>query len=271
MDHSAIFADFTIGAEHTFRQTDVHRKFVSAAEGLLEAQLAEKAVSAGSFLSQLMTDASGGSGLGAAKPAAAIMRRLEECIDFQKFGLMMRQRHERVFSEIGQLEQAKESLQAHIDMATARGQQPQVLSQISQLEQAKESLQDQLDAAKARALVQQNAHDELGLAREQQAIRDASERRRRAREGALRRAAETEAAMDADAREITPEPEPEPEPQPEPKPQPEPQSSAFGGWTSWQSHPARMIGDGWEVGSVCFGQRDRSRCVQPNGRSAVFA
>ncbi len=262
LEHCGVFAEFTIGAEHSFQQTDVHRKFVSTAEGLLEAQLAEKAVSPDDFLAQLMVDASGRSGLGAVNPAAAILRRLEECIDFQQFGLMMRQRHERLFSEIGQLEQAEESLQAQITVAAACAQQPRVFARIQQLEQAKQSLHAQIDAAKAHAQAQQDAEYELSLAREQQVIRDASERRRRAREDAMRRATETEAALDADKQETVPHLQPEPEPEPEPEMEPEPQTltqmkaqtqtqpNAFGGWTSWQSHPARVVGCGWEVGSV---------------------
>ncbi len=269
LEHSELFADFAIGAEYTLQQTAVHMKFVSTAESLLEAELAEKSVPADSFLAQLTMDACGSSGLDAVKPAAAIMRRLEECIDFQQFGLMMRQRHERAFSEIGQLEQTKESIQAQINMAKTRAQQSRASLQIQQLEQAKESLQAQIDAAKTGAQSTQDENDDLILAREQQVIREASERRRRAREEAIRRAAETEAALDEPGQEQEPEPEHEPELEPEssksaPMPNLEPQ--AFGGWTSWQSHPARLIGSGWEVGTVRRQTFDTSlkKCLPKN-------
>jgi hypothetical protein len=253
LEHSGIFADFAIGAEHTFQQTAVHSSFVRTAEGLLEGVLAEKAVSADRFLAQVMADADGSSGIAAIKPAAAVMRRLEEALDFQQFGLMMRQRHERVFSRIGQLEQSRDSLQAQIDMARARAQQPRAFAQIEQLEQARRSLQAQIDEAKAQAQQKLDA-DELAF--EQRSIRDASERRRRAREDAMRRAAETALDLD-DETERVPPAEPVsalvPEPEPELHTQAQTQTAApgsFGGWSSWQSHPAREVAPGWEVGTV---------------------
>lgn len=215
--HCELFADFSIGSEHSLQQTDVHLKFVATAEGLLDGQLAELAVSETSFLAQLMADAA------ASKPAAAVMRRLEECIDFEAFGTMMRRRHESVSSQIDQLEQANDLLQARVDAAKAAQAQQQ---------------------------------EDATLAEEQLAIRKASERRRRAREDAVRRAAE--AAQDLDVLEASPQPEPEPEPEPRPAaspspPQPQPFNGS--GSNSWQFHPARVVGpilpqNGWEVGSI---------------------
>ena len=209
LKHAECFAAFRVGSEHSLQQTEVHMKFLSSAEALLNGQLAAMAVTPDSFLAQLMADAE------TSQPAAAAMRYLEACIDFEQFGIMMRRRNERI------------------------------LLQIQEVEQSNERLQEELAAAKMRAKRQQEAEEEAAeLIREQQAIRDASERRRRAREDAIRRV--VAAASDSDSLELEPEPELRPEADLE---------TDDDLPCSWKSHPARIVGpilpqNGWEVGNV---------------------
>lgn len=199
--HCDVFATFHIGAEYSLQQTHVHIQFVSSAEALLDGRLAELAVSPDSLLSQLMADAA------TSKAAAAAMRYLEACIDFEQFGLMMRQRSDALSS------------------------------QIHRLEQYNDCLQEQIDTHKRQ---QQAIKEDKEFMREQQAIREASERRRRAREDAMRRAAESDSL--------------EPEPQPEPEQSGSAREDADT-CSSWESHPARIVGpilpqNGWEMGQV---------------------
>lgn len=89
-----------------------------------------------------------------------------------------------------------------------RGRQEEIAEKIEQLEQANAALEAQVDAAKVQA-------EDYELAMEQQQIKLASERRRKARAEATHRAEVASLALDeVEAAEHTPEPEPEPEPQP---------------------------------------------------------
>jgi outer membrane murein-binding lipoprotein Lpp len=208
LKHAELFAGFSVGSEYSLQQTEVHMKFLSSAEALLDGQLAEMAVTPHSFLAQLMADAA------TSEPAAAAMRYLEACIDFEQFGTMMRQRSERISSQIQELEQSNERLQNDVEAAKA---------------------------AHAK-LQQQEAEEEAELIREQQAIRDARERRRRAREDAMHRVAAAASSSDSL----------------EPEPDLQPGSVADDLPGSWQSHPARIVGpilpqNGWEIGNVEHG------------------
>eukprot|EP01043_Picozoa_sp_COSAG02_P025302 COSAG02_NODE_1415_length_12734_cov_9.846775_7_plen_424_part_00 len=209
LKHAECFAAFSVGSEYSLQQTEVHMKFLSSVEALLDGQLAAMAVTPDSFLAQLMADAE------TSQPAAAAMRYLEACIDFEQFGTMMRRRND------------------------------SILLQIQEVERSNERLQEELEAAKTRAKRQQEEEEEAELIREQVAIREASERRRRARENAIRRV--VAAASDSDSLE--------PEPEPELQPDLETGDDLPG---SWKSHPARIVGpilpqNGWEIGSVEHG------------------
>ena len=90
-----LFAEFVVGEEYSLVQSDVHLRFVATAESLLDQQLGQMAMSADAFLAQTMSDlktAPPDSPAGMA--AAAVMERLEECADFERFGAMMRARHD---------------------------------------------------------------------------------------------------------------------------------------------------------------------------------
>ena len=173
------FSTFAVGEEYSLVQTDVHLKFVATAESLLDQQLSQMAVSADHFLEQTMSDLKNAApGSPAAQSAAAVMERLEECADFERFGVMMRRRHE--------------SLQA------------------GEGDEARDEDED-TDA-------------DAEFAREQAAIREASERRRQAREVAAEamrreldaedseRQSDAEAAAEAARQERLSALEPEPEP-----------------------------------------------------------
>ena len=178
-----------------------------------------------SFLGQVMSDASGADSA-LAKPAAAVLERLEECVDFEQFGQMMRRRQEEIAAKIEQLEQANAALQEQVDEATVQAEDRQ-------------------------------------FAIEQREIKLASERRRKARAEAMQRAEAAALELDdLEAAEPAPAPAPsEPEPEPEPEPAAafdfsQPASFAFtmptaapSTFSSWQSHAASVI-DGWEVGAV---------------------
>ena len=145
--HCPAFADFGDGTECSLELTAIHRQFITIAEALLDKQLGEMAVSADTFMSTLMST------LNDASPqsthlttATSVLDSLEECLNFEKFGAMMRSR-----------------------MHTGLHHTPHEVN-ISQEEE---------------------------IAREQQQIRDASERRRLARMEAMCRA--EEAADDLDA------------------------------------------------------------------------
>eukprot|EP01043_Picozoa_sp_COSAG02_P014027 COSAG02_NODE_571_length_20173_cov_14.694032_6_plen_391_part_00 len=145
--HCARFAHFGDGAEYSLELTAIHRQFTTTAEALLDRQLGEMAVSADTFMSTLMST------LNDAPPqstrvtnAATVLERLEECTDFEKFGLMMRTRHQAAQHKPGEVRSAEEE----------------------------------------------------EFAREQQQIREASERRRHARMEAMRRAEEVVDELDAE-------------------------------------------------------------------------
>ena len=98
----AQFAGFVVGEEYSLLQTDVHMTFVKTAESLLDAQLGEMAITADRFLEQTLSDLKNApTGSPAAQAAAAVMERLEECADFERFGVMMRRRHEALQSGQG--------------------------------------------------------------------------------------------------------------------------------------------------------------------------
>ena len=181
----AQFAGFVVGEEYSLLQTDVHITFVKTAESLLDKQLGEMAISADRFLEQTLSDLKNApAGSPAAQAAAAVMERLEQCANFERFGVMMRRRHEALQS--GQGDEATDD--------------------------------------------DEDEDEDTEFAREQVAIKEASERRRQAREAAaeaMRReldAEETAVAASAEADAATarqervyameaasPEPEPEPE------------------------------------------------------------
>ena len=211
--HCALFAHFGDGAEYSLELTAIHRQFTTTAEALLDRQLGEMAVSADTFMSTLMSTLNDAP-LQSTRVAnaAAVLERLEECADFEKFGLMMRTRHQAAQHEPNEVGSAEEEQ----------------------------------------------------FAREQQQIREASERRRRARIEAMRRAEEGVDELDAELerqwntqQQLCPHAElfagmctlcgEQVVPpslgsavarQPDPEPQPEVESELF---------------DGWEAGSVCRG------------------
>lgn len=245
--HCPRFAKFGDGSECSLELTAIHRQFINTAEALLDKQLGEMAVSADTFMSTLMSTVNDAPPHSTRLAVATnVLERLDECADFEKFGAMMRARHQATVSK-------------------------PVMS----------------DAA-IETWPQQRSSEDEEFAREQQRIREASERRRRARIEAMQRAEETADELDAElqmemiarqetcphaelyagmctlcgeqvvsARKISahhsvgsvshrPKTDLEPEPEPERKP-------ASSGSTDSIGKSNECCWDGWEVGSVCCG------------------
>ena len=168
--HCPLFAGFGDGGEYSLELTAVHRQFGQAAEALLDEQLGEMAVTADTLLSQLMSDLSDAPPESArATVAAGVMERLEECADFERFGAMMRGRYEALQREQQQQPPA----------AAAGGGGGNALGE-------------------GGTQLPERCSEDDEFAREQQQIREASERRRRARMEAMRRAEGAADELDAE-------------------------------------------------------------------------
>ena len=98
------FATFEVGGEYMLQQTDIHLNFVRTAESLLDQQLAAQSISADTFLKQVMGDIkTTPPDSAAARAAQAVMQRLEECANFERFGAMMRHRYDVINGSAGAL------------------------------------------------------------------------------------------------------------------------------------------------------------------------
>ena len=178
------FAGFMVGQEYTLQQTDIHINFVKTAERLLDKQLGAMSIAPDQFLQQCLADIkTAPAGSAAARAAQAVMDRLEECADFERFGTMMRRRYESIQAAGGSVEEDN-------DLPSQLEPQTEPHAELSS--------------------------EEAAFMREQEQIRAARERRKRAREEAVARAAA--AAEEIDVFDAQPEPEPEPEPQPSENP-----------------------------------------------------
>ena len=209
------FAGFVVGQEYTLQQTDIHINFVKTAERLLDKQLGAMSIAPDQFLQQCLADIkTAPPGSAAARAAQAVMERLEECADFERFGTMMRRRYERIQAAGGSVEDDD-------DLPSQPEPQTETHAELSS--------------------------EEAELMREQEHIRAARERRKRAREEAVARAAA--AAEEIDVFDAQPEPEPEPEPEQEPQP-PEKPTSTTGALDSWEDGSDFAPPPKWEVGTV---------------------
>jgi hypothetical protein len=168
------FSSFVVGGEYALQQTELHMKFVSTAEALLDSKLKQMAVSADDFLARVLRDiAEAGPGSASAAASTAVMQRLEECADFERFGEMMRQRYEDTMQDSGGGKGSGEEADG-------------------------DAAEEQEDAAAAVAAVgAAGGGAEEDFAREQREIREAMARRKSAREQATQRAAAAAAELDA--------------------------------------------------------------------------
>ena len=172
--HCPQFATFVVGQEYGLNQSDIHLTFVATAEGLLDQQLGQIGASAENFLEQVMSDMkTAPPGSPAAIAAGAVLQRLEECADFERFGLMMRQRFESIQAAEEQLPGGQDDDDAWETAVDSGGP---------------------------------GDGGEAELMREQQQIKADRERRMRARKEAMDRA--TAAALELDKAEAESEPEP---------------------------------------------------------------
>ncbi len=216
------FATFAVGQEYTLQQTDIHINFVQTAESLLDKQLGTMAISADKFLQQCLSDVkTAPPGSAAGRAAQAVMDRLEECADFERFGTMMRRRYESIQVAGGSEVEDDEELHC------------------SQSEPEPEpEPEPELDSEPA-----ERSAEETAFMREQEQIRVARERRKRAREEAVARAAA--AAEEIDAFDAQPEPEPEPQSEPIPT-----GKSTVGALDNWEDGSDFAPPPKWEVGTV---------------------
>ena len=88
------FDEFEAGGEYGLHQWELHQQFVATAEALLDRQLDQMHLSADRFLELTLADLHADPGSPATVAAQAVMDRLEECRDFERFGVMMRKRHD---------------------------------------------------------------------------------------------------------------------------------------------------------------------------------
>jgi hypothetical protein len=223
------FAAFVVGQEYTLQQTDIHINFITSAENLLDKQLGAMAITADKFLQQCLSDVKAAPpGSAAGRAAQAVMDRLEECADFERFGTMMRRRYESIQAAGGSVDEDDED---DDDLPSQPEQEPEPESEPHA----------------------EFSAEEAAFMREQEQIRVARERRKQAREEAVARAAA--AAEEIDVFDAQPEPEPEPEPAPElePEPKPEQQPSKIptaGALESWEDGSDFAPPPKWELGTV---------------------
>ena len=124
--NSPRFREFTVGVEYSLIMARVHNQFVSSAEALLDGQLARMALPAERFMELLLADA-GAAGTGGGIPDATavevaqrVLETLEEYRDFERFGVMMRQRYEEIYGDEGEGEgNAIEAQQTQAEPAAA--------------------------------------------------------------------------------------------------------------------------------------------------------
>ena len=187
----AQFSSFAVGEEYSLLQTDVHLTFVKTAESLLDKQLGQMAITADRFLEQTLADLKNAPpDSPAAQAAAAVMERLEECADFERFGVMMRRRHEALQS--GEGDEATDEEEDEDEDAEFAREQAAIKEAAERRRQAREAtaeaMRRELDAEDSAAAVSPEA---------------AAEAARQERVAMI----ETSKAA------ARPEPEPEPEPQ----------------------------------------------------------
>jgi hypothetical protein len=165
--HCGTFAAFELGSEYSMAMSDIHRQFVATAEGLLDRQLAQMSITADRFLELTLADlASSTPDSPSGQAAQAVMELLDECADFERFGEMMRRRHDELCALAPPPGEAGGAGAVDVGPAAAAGA-----------------------AAATSARVAGADHGEVeGHVAEQQRIQAAAERRRRARAAALRAA-----------------------------------------------------------------------------------
>lgn len=156
----AQFAGFVVGEEYSLLQTDVHMTFVKTAESLLDQQLGEMAITADRFLEQTLSDLkTAPAGSPAAQAAAAVMERLEECADFERFGVMMRRRHEALQS--GQGDEATDEDEAEDGDAEFAREQAAIKEAAERRRQAREAaaeaMRRELDAEETASMASAEA------------------------------------------------------------------------------------------------------------------